>query len=48
VVGFLPMAITAWSLRSTHLLWLALALFMAIRAIVLGIYVPKTLRETAL
>jgi multidrug resistance protein, MATE family len=39
-------AIVAWQLRNVHLLWLALTLFMALRAIALGIEVPKTLKET--
>jgi multidrug resistance protein, MATE family len=41
--GFVPMAIAAWFFHAVHLLWLALALFMAGRAITLGIQVPQTL-----
>ena len=45
-VGFLPVAIAAWNLQNPQLLWLALTLFMAARAITLGIGVPRTLRES--
>jgi multidrug resistance protein, MATE family len=44
--GFMPMAIAAWQFRNVHLLWLALTLFMALRAIALGIEIPKTLKKT--
>jgi multidrug resistance protein, MATE family len=44
-LGFVPMAIAAWYFRSAHLLWLALTLFMAIRAVTLGLQVPKTLQQ---
>jgi multidrug resistance protein, MATE family len=43
LVGFLPMAIVAWSTHSPHLLWFALTLFMAARAITLGLRVSETL-----
>ena len=36
LVGFAPMAIAAWYWQANHLLWLALALFMATRTITLG------------
>ena len=42
--GFLPVAIVAWNLQNPQLLWLALTLFMATRAITLGIVTPRTLR----
>jgi multidrug resistance protein, MATE family len=42
--GFLPMAIAAWQFHNAHLLWLGLTLFMAIRAISLGVEIPKTLQ----
>lgn len=42
-VGFLPLAAIAQSRHNPHLLWLALAGFMAARAITLGWRVPKTL-----
>jgi MATE family multidrug resistance protein len=44
LVGFAPMAVAAWYLRSSHLLWLSLALFMIVRAATLGMQVPKTLK----
>lgn len=34
-IGFAPMAIAAWHWQTNHLLWLALALFMATRSITL-------------
>ena len=37
IIGFLPMAIAAWHWQNNHLLWLALALFMATRSITLGV-----------
>jgi multidrug resistance protein, MATE family len=43
LLGFAPVAIAAWFFHNVHLLWLALALFMAGRAIALGRQVPKTL-----
>ncbi len=45
VIGFAPIAIAAWYFRSSHLLWLSLSLFMALRALTLGLQVPKTLRN---
>lgn len=36
LVGFLPFAILGWFLKSNHILWLALTMFMATRAITLG------------
>jgi multidrug resistance protein, MATE family len=48
VGGFLPMAIAASQFRNAHLLWLGLSLFMAFRAIALGIEIPKTLQKQAL
>ncbi|MBE9179554.1 MATE family efflux transporter [Oculatella sp. LEGE 06141] len=43
IVGCVPMAIAAWQFPSTQLLWFALTLFMATRAITLGWRVPRTL-----
>lgn len=43
LVGFAPIAIIAWQLRSSQLLWLALSLFMVARAVTLVVQVPKTL-----
>ena len=39
IVAFAPMAIAAWYWQANHLLWLALALFMATRSITLGLKV---------
>ena len=44
MVGFAPVAVAAWQFHSGQMLWLALSLFMAVRAIALGVYVPRTLR----
>lgn len=41
--GFMPVAVAAWYWQSSHWLWLALSLFMAGRAITLGLKVPSTL-----
>ena len=43
VTGFLPMAIAAWHWQNNHLLWLALALFMATRSITLGVKIPRSI-----
>lgn len=45
VLGFAPVAIAAWYWQNTHLLWLALTLFMTTRALMLGKQVPGSLRE---
>lgn len=47
VVGFAPVAIAAAMLQSTHLLWLALTLFMAARALTLGLHLRSHLRPAA-
>jgi MATE family multidrug resistance protein len=36
LVGFAPTATVAWQLQNNHVLWLALSLFMAARALMLG------------
>ncbi|MEA5534865.1 guanitoxin biosynthesis MATE family efflux transporter GntT [Crocosphaera sp. XPORK-15E] len=43
--GFVPMAMIAWRCHDSNLLWLALSSFMATRAILLGLKVPKTLKS---
>ncbi|NEO97850.1 MAG: MATE family efflux transporter [Symploca sp. SIO2E9] len=48
VFGFAPMAVVAWQFRSSHLLWLALSLFMVARAVTLGVKVPETFKDTHL
>ena len=35
LIGFAPVAIAAWQIQNSHLLWLSLSLFMATRAITL-------------
>ncbi|MGD1806950.1 guanitoxin biosynthesis MATE family efflux transporter GntT [Dapis sp. BLCC M126] len=45
LAGFLPFAIVGWLLKSNHILWLALAMFMATRAITLGKAIPDTMVE---
>ncbi|HEY9857923.1 MAG TPA: MATE family efflux transporter [Candidatus Obscuribacterales bacterium] len=45
VVGFAPVAIAAWYIQNSHLLWLALSLFMVVRALMLGQQVPGSLRS---
>lgn len=44
VVGFAPIAVVAWQFRSSQLLWLALSLFMLVRALTLGVQVPRTIK----
>ncbi len=43
VVGFLPLAIASWQLSANGLLWAAMAAFMLVRAVVLGVQVPQSL-----
>ncbi len=43
--GFTPIAVLAWQTQSNDFLWLSLAVFMAIRVILLGIQLPRTLNE---
>ena len=45
LVGFVPMSIAAWLFHSSHLLWLAMSLFMAARVVTLGMQVPRTLKD---
>jgi multidrug resistance protein, MATE family len=44
-IVFLPLAIVAWHFHSNHWLWLAMTSFMAARAILLAIQVPRTLKS---
>lgn len=46
-VGFLPIAVFATVLRSSHLLWLGLTTFMLVRAVTLAIQVPLTFQLKA-
>ena len=41
LIGFAPMAIAAWYWQTNHLLWLALALFMATRSITLSLKINR-------
>lgn len=43
LLGFLPIGLLAYGLKSPHLLWLAMTCFMAVRAATLGWVLPKTL-----
>jgi MATE family multidrug resistance protein len=45
LIGFAPIALLAWQLQNNDLLWLALAVFMALRVLFLGIQVPRTLQK---
>jgi len=45
LVGFAPFAFVAWQFKSSHLLWLALSMFMLARAVTLGGQVPRTLKN---
>lgn len=44
LVGFVPLAIVGWQLQSVTLLWLAMTLFMMLRAGLLLLRLPATLR----
>ncbi|MEO1094246.1 MAG: MATE family efflux transporter [Cyanobacteria bacterium J06638_28] len=48
LLGFLPMGILAYTQGSTHLLWLAMTLFMGGRAVTLGLRVPASLAQVPL
>ena len=48
LVGFLPFALLGWFLKSNHILWLALTIFMATRAITLGKAIPNIIVEQTL
>ncbi|MCL2925179.1 MAG: MATE family efflux transporter, partial [Trichodesmium sp. MAG_R04] len=45
LVGFLPFAMLGLLLKSNHILWLALTMFMATRAITLGKAIPNIIVE---
>jgi MATE family multidrug resistance protein len=44
LLGFVPAAVLAWHLHNLDLLWLALTLFMLMRALTLGLNLAGTLR----
>ncbi|MGF1516137.1 MAG: MATE family efflux transporter [Elainellaceae cyanobacterium] len=43
VLGFLPLAIASWRLSANALLWAAMAAFMLVRAVILGVQVPRSI-----
>ena len=43
-LGFLPLGLIAYQLEVSHLLWMALASFMAVRAGTLARYIPSTVQ----
>jgi len=45
VLGFLPLAIASWRFNANALLWAAMASFMLVRAIVLGVQVPQSIAD---
>ena len=45
LLGFAPSAIAAWLFHSSHLLWLAMSLFMVARVVTLGVQLPRTLKS---
>lgn len=45
LVGFSPVAVLAWYYHSNHILWLALSIFIASRAIMLGTQLPTTFND---
>lgn len=45
LLGFVPIAIAAWLFHSSHLLWLAMSVFMAARVVTLGVQLPRTLKS---
>ncbi len=47
VVGFLPVALAAFSFHSNsnHILWLALSLFLLVRLVLFGLELPKTFKS---
>jgi MATE family multidrug resistance protein len=48
ILGFLPLAATAWYLHNNHLLWMALVCYMSIMILTLGSQLPKTLGSKTL
>lgn len=45
--GFVPLAIISWQFHSTHLLWLAMCFYMAVRFMALVVRVPQTIRASS-
>ena len=46
LLGFVPIAIAAWYFQANHLLWLALAVFMMIRSITLGLKIDRQVSKS--
>ncbi|MEC4817017.1 MAG: guanitoxin biosynthesis MATE family efflux transporter GntT, partial [Scytonema sp. PMC 1069.18] len=44
-LGFTPIAVLTWYFHSNHMLWLAMAMFGVVRAVTIGIQVPRTLEN---
>ncbi len=47
-LGFAPLAVSAWYFHSNHILWLAVSAFMATRAVMLGVELPRTFKNNSL
>ncbi len=47
LIGFAPTAVLAWCFQNSNLLWLALSLFMLMRALTLGLKVRDTLDHSS-
>lgn len=45
MLGFAPLAVVAWHSHNNHILWLAMSVWGATRALVLGVQVPGTLKD---
>jgi MATE family multidrug resistance protein len=45
MLGFAPLAGVAWHSHNNHILWLAMSVWVATRALVLGVQVQKTLKD---
>jgi len=45
MLGFAPLAGVAWYSHNNHILWLAMSVWAATRALVLGVQVPGTLKD---
>ncbi len=46
-LGFAPLAVSAWHFHSNHILWLAVSAFMATRAVMLGVELPRTFKNNS-
>ena len=48
VVGFMPLLIAAWYFHNNHLLWSTLLSYMTSNMLLLGVSVPRTLKDKSL